>query len=470
MAGSKSFYITTTLPYVNAEPHIGFAYELVQADVIARWKKEQGFEVFFNTGTDEHGQKIYSNALVEGKEPQKYTDELAQKFKGLQKLLDLSGDLHFIRTTEERHKIATQEFWKLCDKSGDIYKKNYKMKYCVGCELEKTDSELVDSKCPVHPSQKLEIREEENYFFKFSKYGDKLLKLYDKDINFVMPDSRLNEIRVLIEQGLEDFSISRLKEKMPWGIEVPGDSEHVMYVWFDALVDYISTLGWPEDKENFEKFWKKGTPTQLAGKDQVRQQAAMWQAMLMSAGLPNSHQIIIHGFINSGGQKMSKSLGNVISPDELAEKYGTDAVRYLLLRHVHPTEDTDVTWKKLDEWYNAGLADGLGNTVSRIMKLSEDNLDTSAISDKKLVAEVLNEYKFDSVMNNIWGRISELDKEIQEEKPWESKDKEIIRNLVFKLYQIGRLLEPFMPKTSEIIVDATKTNKKPENLFPKINA
>ena len=318
------FYITTTLPYVNADPHIGFAWELVQADAIARYHMSLGEEVFFNTGTDEHGLKIYRKALEEGKEPQKYVDEHAAKFKNLKQALNLSENLHFIRTTDSSHKKAAQEFWKRClenidPETGkpDIYKDKYKTKYCVGCELEKTDSELKDGHCSIHPGMEIEIIEEENYFFRWSRYREPLLKLYEKNHDFVLPESKLNEIKNFVEAGLNDFSISRLKEKMPWGVPVPGDERHVMYVWFDALVSYISTLGWHENEENFRDFWgTKETPNgiQLAGKDQVRQQAAMWQAMLMSAELPSSKQIIIHGFITSNGEKMSKSLGNVIDP------------------------------------------------------------------------------------------------------------------------------------------------------------
>ena len=319
----KKFYITTTLPYVNAAPHIGFALEIVQADVVARWKRLMGHEVIFNTGTDEHGLKIYKNALEEKKDPQAYVDENAAKFDSLKKGLNLSYT-HFIRTTDPEHMKAAQEFWKRCDSARDIEKKVYRVNYCVGCELEKTDSELTDGKCPIHPNLTLEAREEENYFFKFSKYGEKLLALYKDHPDFVLPATRLKEIETFVQGGLADFSISRLKSKMPWGVPVPGDETQVMYVWFDALINYISTLGWPKSGSDFETFWPG---LQIAGKDNLRQQSAMWQAMLLSAGLPPSKQIIIHGFITSGGQKMSKSLGNVIDPFEIVQTYGTDALR-----------------------------------------------------------------------------------------------------------------------------------------------
>ena len=248
----KSFYITTTLPYVNANPHMGHALEFVQADIIARYKHLCGNDVFLNTGTDEHGLKIYRKADEQKIPIQTYVDTYALYFKKL--LIDLNIREHnFIRTTDEAHKKSAQEFWKKCSANGDIYKKDYKIKYCVGCELEKTDSDLRDGKCPEHPSIDIETREEENYFFRFSKYQDKLLKLYDENHDFVVPKVRMNEIKAFVSGGLQDFSISRLKTKMPWGINVPDDDEHVMYVWFDALVNYVSAIGWPDDMNTFKK-------------------------------------------------------------------------------------------------------------------------------------------------------------------------------------------------------------------------
>ncbi|MEX0919442.1 MAG: methionine--tRNA ligase [Parcubacteria group bacterium] len=468
MNDKKGFYLTTTLPYVNAEPHIGFAMEIIQADIIARTKRLQGFDVFFNTGTDEHGQKIYTKALEVGMDTQKYADKYAETFKELATLLNLS-QTHFIRTTSEEHKSSAQEMWRRCAEAGDIYKKNYEIKYCVGCELEKTDSELVDGCCPIHPEKDLEIREEENYFFKFSRFGPELLKLYGSG-DFMVPDFRLNEIRALIDRSLEDFSISRLREKMPWGISVPDDEEHVMYVWFDALTSYISTLGWPSDKERFDKFWVNGTPVQFAGKDQVRQQAAMWQAMLLSAGLPPTRQIVIHGFINFDGQKMSKSLGNVLSPKELIDEYGVDALRYFIAREFNQFEDSDISVEKLRVAYNANLANGLGNLVSRVMKLAETNLEGTVEIDRSLhktFEQHLDNFDIQKAINHIWVEIGELDGEIQESKPWETKDKEVIISLVKKLAHIGYSLEPFMPQTSEKIISAIKENRLSTPLFPR---
>lgn len=465
MSRNKSFYITTTLPYVNAEPHIGFAMEIIHADIIARYKELCGFEVFFNTGTDEHGLKLYQKALDFGDDPQDYVDRYVTRFKELKDVLGLREALHFIRTTDSQHKKSAQYFWELCDKNGYIYKKLYKAKYCPGCELERSDHDLINGKCFLHPNLDIIFLEEENYFFKFSTFEKPLLDFYNNNPDFVIPDYRLNEIRALIERGLEDFSISRLKEKMPWGIGVPGDDKHVMYVWFDALVNYISTLGWPENKGKFEKFWADGNPTQFAGKDQVRQQAAMWQAMLMAAGLQPSCQIVIHGFINYEGEKMSKSRGNVISPQEVIAKYGLDALRYFVAREFNQFEDTDISWDKLKTAYNANLANGLGNLVSRIMQLAETNLDKPVEilewEDMSEFFAILDKYYIKEAADYIWSKIGELDKEIQEKKPWESKDKEIISDLVIKLYSIARMLNPFMFETSTKIKELVKANKKP---------
>jgi methionyl-tRNA synthetase len=469
----KKIYLTTTLPYVNADPHIGTALEFVQADIIARYNRLIGNQVFFNTGTDEHGQKVYKKAIEAGKEPKDYADEFAEKFKNLKKVLNLSYD-NFIRTTDEHHKTAARKFWKKCDASGDIYKKIYRIKYCVGCELEKTDSELVGDCCPEHQGQKIELIEEENYFFKFSKYQKTLLDLYEKNPQFVIPDFRFNEIKRFLERGLEDFSISRLKSKMPWGISVPEDDEHVMYVWFDALINYISAIGWPENLEKFSKWWPV---TQFAGKDQIRQQAAMWQAMLFSAGLPPSKQIIIHGFITSNGQKMSKSVGNVVNPSDIVAEYGTDALRYYLARHIHPFEDSDYTAERFKEAYNANLANGIGNLTSRIMRLAETHLDRAPeIPDKADLTEynnALHNFKISRAADLVWEQIGALDSYIQKTKPFDivKKDKSegvrIISEAVLKLRSIGRMLEPILPDTSQKIEDVVKQNKMPKPLFAR---
>ena len=467
----NKFYITTTLPYINADPHVGFAMEIIEVDVLARFHRSLGDEVFFNTGTDEHGIKVFQKANELGIGIIKYCADKSEEFLKLKDLLNLSFD-NFIRTTDKKHITAAQEFWKLCEASGDIYKKNYKTKYCIGCELEKTDSELVDGKCPVHPNQEIEIIEEENYFFRFSRYQEKLLELYKNNPEFVLPKKRLNEITKFVENGLEDFSISRLKSKMEWGIEIPGDSEHVMYVWFDALVNYISCLGWPNDQEKFDKFWPG---IQVAGKDNLRQQSAMWQAMLMSANLPNSKQVFIDGFINVDGQKMSKSLGNVISPFEMVEKFGIDGTRYLLLSFGNFGEDMDITSERLTEKYNADLANGLGNLVSRVIKLNENSEinPTEKFTLRPEFSEWIDKMELGHALAHVWGIISEANKFIEDNKPWELKKtdekkfQEVMQKLVNDLNLISELLNSFLPETAEKIKQALET-KKTEILFQRI--
>jgi len=478
MKDKKLFYITTTLPYVNAEAHMGHALEMVRADVIARYKKLIGYEVFFNTGTDEHGQKIFQKAKDAGKTPQEFVDFFAGKFKDLLILLGLTEEegiaRNFIRTTDESHVKSAQEFWKVCEKNGYIYKKNYQVKYCVGCELEKTDSDLVDGKCPDHPNLTLEIRDEENYFFKFSAFGEKLSEFYKKNPSFVIPDFRFNEIKAFVERGLQDFSISRLKSKMSWGIEVPGDSEHVMYVWFDALVNYVSAIGWPNDLENFNKWQlETGGMVQYCGKDNLRQQSAMWQAMLMAAGLQNSKTIVINGFVTGiGGLKMSKTIGNVVGPVDLIQKYGTDAMRYYVTRELSTFEDSPMSEESFKEAYNANLANGLGNLVSRIMKMAETNLAKPVeIAEKTIPQEyldLLEKFEIRNATDLIWKKIAELDGTIQREQPFKlvKTDKEkgikIIEDLAKELYTIGEMLNPIMPETSKKIKVLVNANKSPE--------
>lgn len=477
-------YITTTLPYVNADPHIGHALELIQADSLARAWRLQGEEVFFSTGTDEHGQKILQAAEKAGQDVQAYVDHFALEFGKLKEALALTND-GFIRTTEPRHIEAAQEMWRRCLASGDIYKKRYTGLYCVGCESYKTEKDLTEGgHCLVHQHLTLEEIAEENYFFRFSKYRDQLIELLLKE-GAVLPEWRRDEAVNFVKAGLEDFSISREKVRLSWGIPVPDDEEQVMYVWFDALTDYISTLGWPKDSEGlFKTFWEEGHTIQLAGKDQVRFQSLMWQAMLLSAQIKNTDQIFYHGFINSGGQKMSKSLGNVINPYELVEKYGTEATRYLLIRHVHPAEDSDVTWERLDEWYLANLVNGLGNLVARVMKLAEDNL-TGPVQLLKgdmdidvAFTSALEEFRFNEAADYIFAIIGECDAYMTAKEPYKkvkspddgiaNEGREDISFLVRKLALIGTHLAPIMPATSETILNAVQSNTKPENLFLRL--
>jgi methionyl-tRNA synthetase len=479
---SKSFYITTTLPYVNAEPHVGHALEFIRADVIARSKKLQGFEVFFNTGTDEHGQKVYEVALAKGIDPQKYVDECAQSFKKLLPLLGISEDVIFTRTTDPSHKRGAQEFWKIVNKNGFIYKKNYKTRYCVGCEAEKTDSELVDGRCPIHPNRELEIREEENYFFKYSEFGEKLLKLYDERKHKIVPEFRMNEMREFIKRGLQDFSISRLKAKMPWGVGVPGDDEHVMYVWFDALPNYITALGWPENKASFDAFWKNGTPTQYCGKDNTRFQSIMWQAMLMAAHLSPTDTVVVDGFVTGeGGVKMSKSLGNGVDPIDVIKEYGTEAFRYFVCREIGSFEDSPFTMERFKHAYNTNLANGLGNLVSRVMKMATANgiilqekkfTTIQGIEDadvyKKKCKSALEVFDIQAASNAIWELIGETDRQIQTKQPFKliksdpEAGKEAIYWLMYNLLVISEMLMPIMPRTAATIDGLVRGNKMPD--------
>jgi methionyl-tRNA synthetase len=469
---NKNFYITTTIPYVNAEPHIGFALEIVQADALARAKRLENRHVFFNFGTDEHGLKIYRKALESSKKTQDYVDEYAAKFDDLKKILNLSYT-HFIRTTSPHHQKAAQEFWRRCLANGDIYKKKYKAKYCVGCELEKTDSELANGRCPIHPTLKIETIEEENYFFRFSRYQKPLLKLYQKNPNLVKPQSKFNEIKKFVESGLRDFSISRLKKKLPWGVPVPNDPDHVMYVWFDALINYISTIGWPQKQSAFKKWWPG---TQVAGKDNLRQQAAIWQAMLLSADLPTTKQIFIHGFISVDGQKLSKSLGNVVSPFELVKKYGTDPARYFLLAKIHPFEDSDFSYQKFEKAYQADLANGLGNLIARVAKLCQDSslsFAKTSISFDQSIKKELELYRFDLALEKIWQKISTLDKYLETTKPWDKKKyelKTILTKAVYQIRQIAFNLKPFLPQTAHEIEKqfGGPKIKKGKALFPRL--
>ncbi len=485
---NKSFYITTTLPYVNADPHVGFAMEFIRADVIARAKKLEGYDVFFNTGTDEHGQKLFDAAAKEGKDVKAYVDEFAERFRGLKDVLGISDDVHFIRTTDIKHEKIAQDFWMRCFNNGYIEKRKYTASYCIGCEEAKTESDLVNGECPDHPGQKLEILEEENYFFKYSAFTDRINDFYKKNPDFVVPDFRFNEIKLFAQNGLQDFSISRLKTKMNWGISVPNDPEHVMYVWFDALTNYISTLADDsvetlEDlikSEKFQQYWVHGTPIQYCGKNNLRFQAAMWQAMLMAAEVPNSQQIIINGFITAdGGLKMSKSIGNVVNPYDVVAEYGTDALRYFLLAECSSFEDSPFTMERFKESYNAKLANGIGNLASRVLKMSQNynfeyqkeiKFKESVFAKEhdefyKLYKKGLDSYNLKLSMDMVWACINWADKYVQQEEPFklikidQAKAKYVIEILLSDLMQISEMLEPFMPETSKKIKNALLENK-----------
>ncbi|MDB5245515.1 MAG: methionyl-tRNA synthetase, methionyl-tRNA synthetase [Parcubacteria group bacterium] len=471
----KTFYVTSPIFYPNAQPHLGHAYTTLVCDAAARAQRLAGLETYFLTGTDEHTEKVVKAAESLGESPDEYLEKIVTRFKALYTALDIQYD-QFIRTSDKKvHWPGVIEMWARLLKSDDLYKSEYIGLYCIGCESFITEKELVNGLCPDHGTIPEKVSEE-NYFFRLSKYAPELKRLIEADEIRITPSSRKSEILNFIETGLQDVSFSRPKEKMTWGIPVPNDEAQTMYIWMDALTNYISALGFGQGEE-LMKFWPG---THVIGKDILRFHSLFWPAMLLSAGLPLPKEIFVHGTIISDGQKMSKSIGNVIDPNDLIKKYGTDATRYLLLRHVHSTEDTDITWERLDEWYLANLVNGLGNLVARVMKLAETHLESpiarpeeSPFTDEYWAA--INTFNFHQALDLVWTRIQGLDERITREEPFKlvktdvEAGKALIAELATELYQIARLLNPIMPATNELIKAAVLANKKPENLFPRLN-
>jgi len=481
----SKFYVTTSIPYVNAPPHIGHALEFIQADVLARSQRAAGRDVFFLTGADEHGVKIVRAAEESKKTTKKFVDENTEKIKKLIKILNISND-DFIRTTDKkRHWPGAQKLWMKLVEAGDIYKKKYKGLYCAGHEAFVTDKDLVNGICAIHKT-KPEIIEEENYFFRLSKYSKKI-ELFVKNGKLkVSPVSRRNEILSLLKEGLEDISFSRPAKSLSWGIPVPNDPNHTMYVWCDALSNYITALGYGQGNSKYKipntKYWHYWpADVQVIGKDILRFHAAIWPGMLLAAKLPLPKTIFVHGFITVGGKKMSKTIGNVIDPFEIVKKYGADALRYYLLHEIPSGEDGDFTYEKFEERYNADLAKGLGNLVARVLTLSQKNnikavknknFDAAIKKTEKQIEKFINEFRFNNALVAIWRLVASGNKYIDEKKPWalkpESKEfKEIIGSLLFLISDIGALLSPFLPETSEKVIEAVK-NKKLIVLFPRL--
>lgn len=368
---SPKFYVTTSIAYVNARPHIGFAMEVIQADVLARYHRLLGDNTFYMTGTDEHGTKLEQAAKEQGVSPQALVDENSAYFRQLRELLTLSND-YFIRTTDDAHMKGAQLLWKKMVEAGDIYKGGYEGLYCVGCESFKTEKEIVDGMCPLHkrPPEKLK---EENYFFKLSKYSDEIKKRIHSGELVILPEARKHEILSVLEDGLKDVSFSRPKKVLEWGIEVPDDPEQVMYVWCDALSNYITGVGYGSDDEKFATYWP--ADVHLIGKDILRFHSAIWIGMLLSAGLRLPRAIYVHGFITSEGMKMSKSLNNVVDPVTVVEEFGIDALRYFLLKEIPTMDDGDFSKVRFQTVYESELADSLGNLVSRVLAMSHKYFD-----------------------------------------------------------------------------------------------
>jgi len=473
----NKFFISTAIDYPSQKGHIGHALEKVQADVLARYKRLQGFDVWFSIGTDEHGKKIEKSAEKFNKKPQEFVDEMSKNFKEIAKVLNISYD-DFIRTTEKRHIRVVEKIFNKIYEKGDIHKGKYKGLYCVECETYYLPKDLENNKCPVH-KKSLEEIEEETYFFKLSKYQKALIKYIKNNKNFIIPQSRRNEILNRLKEPLQDLSISRKNVK--WGIPLPIDKDFTLFVWIDALINYLSTIDYPNEK--FKKFWP--ADIHVIGKDIVWHHTVIWGSLLLAAGLELPRIIFVHGFVTVDGQKVSKSLGNVIDPIELVKKYGTDPVRYYLLREIPTYEDGDFSIKRFEERYNSDLANGLGNLVARVLTLANknnvlhrghykvpENIKKKINEVQKNYEKLMEEFRFHEVLAEVWKLIGFCDEYIDREKPWKqieiTKIQETITNLLYCISEIADLIKPFLPETSEKIKKQLKSGK-PEILFKKIN-
>lgn len=474
---TQSFFITTAIDYVNAAPHVGHAVEKVLTDVIARYQVLQRSKehVYFLTGSDENSLKNVQAAEKVGRPVEEFVAETAEKFRSLADSLDLSFD-QFIRTTEPRHFEGAKKFWNALKKD-DLELRKYRGLYCVGCEEFKMEKDLVDGLCPDHKVAP-EVVEEENWFFKLSNYGDRLLALIESGELKIYPDYRKNEVVSFIKMGLEDFSISRsVARAKGWGVPVPGDESQIMYVWVDALSNYVTALDYATDGELYQKYWAGDSErVHVIGKGILRFHAIYWPAMLLSADLPLPTTIYAHEYLTINGQKMSKSLGNVIYPDELVEKYGVDGTRYLLLTALPYSKDGDLSWEKMTEKYNADLANGLGNLVSRVVRLAHDmehGARSTEHGNDQGIKSFFAEFRIADGLEYIWGKVREANKYVDEKKPWElaktdvKKFEMVMGNLVDQVACIAVLLQPFLPGTSERIATALQTGKV-EPLFKRI--
>jgi methionyl-tRNA synthetase len=453
-----NYYVATSIPYVNGEPHIGHALEFVMADVLARAARQQGKPTIFSTGTDEHGTKIVQKATSLNLTPKQLVDKMSGEFRDLLHLLNVSND-RFIRTTDKGHEQRAQVIWKAL--SHDIYKAKYIGWYDVKEETFIPEAQADPERMkPDHP-QAYQKLEEENYFFKLSKYTQQIREAIESGAFKVVPETRRNEILAVLREGLDDISISRPKEKLEWGIPVPDDKTQVMYVWFEALMNYITVLGYPEHQD-FKEYWP--AQTQVIGKDILRFHAAIWPAMLYSLGVPLPQQLYVHGFITMKGEKMSKSVGNVVSPKEIVAKYGVDAFRYYFLRHIPSYNDGDFTWEGFEAAYNNELANELGNAVQRTVAMITKYQNgvigeiPSAQHDSAPISEAIEQCRFDRALDEIWNQVRGLNQYIDEEKPWKiAKEgdsdhlREVLAYQASCLLEIADLLAPFLPDTSDRI-------------------
>jgi methionyl-tRNA synthetase len=456
---SDKYFITTPIFYVNDVPHIGHLYTTLIADALARHHRMRGEDVMFLTGTDEHGSKIVKAAEKSGLTVLQFTDKISASFEMMADTFNVSND-DFIRTTQERHIKGAQNFWSKVAASGKIYKKKYSGLYCVGCESFKTDKDLVEGKCPDH-NLAPELLEEENYFFRLTDYKDELLKLFAYDPDFVVPAGRFNEVKEWVNE-LEDISISRSKKHLTWGIPVPGDEDQVMYVWFDALTNYVTAVGYPD--EQYAKYWP--ADVHVIGKEISRFHAVLWPAMLMAAGLAIPKQIAVHGHISVDGKKMSKSLGNVINPMDLVKDYGVEPTRYFLLREIPFNSDGDLSADRIRERYTGDLANGIGNLVSRVLAMIERYENglvpavAPAIIEPTWLAyeNHLDSYELHLAINDVWDVVGSADKLITEREPWvmaktnPAELSKLLYVLAETIRHIALMLWPFMPETAEQIL------------------
>jgi methionyl-tRNA synthetase len=481
MSDKKGFYITTPIFYPNANLHMGHALVATASDILARHHREKGNETYFLTGSDDNTSKIIKSAEDANLEIPAYLSFVKGEFEGLFKDMNISYDQFISTSDKEVHWPGAIKMWNKLVEAGDIYPGSYEGLYCAACEAFYTEKDLVDGKCPIHGTTP-EIIKEKNYFFKLSKYGDQIKQKIESNELEVIPETRKNEILAFLNRGLEDISFSRPKAVVPHGIPVPGDSDQVMYVWCDALVNYISALGYGrEDDRLFKKFWP--ADYHVIGKDISRFHLAIWPGMLLAAGLPLPKKVLVHGFIISGGKKMSKTLGNVVDPKRLIKEYGTDALRYFLAREISLYEDSDMTIESFKDSYNGNLANGLGNLVSRIMKMAttygveiSDLTKRHTYLDESLPEwynQSIENFEIKRAMDHIWERINGLDQYIQETTPFkliktdEKLAKQIVQDLIDRLWVVGKLLTPFMPKTSKEIISATESGTMPQSLFQR---